>query len=365
MRLYAHQDPKTETDRHERSSPVTDERQRHAHHGQDAAHHAHVDERIGEKRERDGAGEEPRKEGGRVGGDDHAPGDGQQENQQQHQVAEQPELLRVNRKDEVGRAFRNEIKVSLRSFQPALADETSGADRDGRLYGVISGAERILRRVDEREDALTLVIVQHRPHQRQACGARDSDTGDDLPRQPGEKQHVASAREDEHGRSQVRLARDERDRHRQQHRGNHVMPDLERRLIAVEIPRQHERHRDLHQLGRLYAREPDVQPAPGAVHDLAGQRHAEEQRDPQQIGRQRQSLEVVRRDVGDHPHHGQRDQHVHELRAHARDVCAGRAVEHHQAGHHQCKQRGEQKPVDMSSEEPRDAPNQVRHRRRP
>ena len=49
MLVDAHQDAEPEKQRDERGAAVGDERQRHAHHRQDAAHHAHVDERVGEE----------------------------------------------------------------------------------------------------------------------------------------------------------------------------------------------------------------------------------------------------------------------------------------------------------------------------
>ena len=53
--------------------------------------------------------------------------------------------------------------MGLRALQPALADDAARTDRDGRLYGVIAGTERVLRRVEQRQDALALVVVQRGP----------------------------------------------------------------------------------------------------------------------------------------------------------------------------------------------------------
>ena len=52
-----HQDAQAEAERHHRRAAIADEGQRHADHRQDAAHHAHVDEGVGEEAERDRAGE--------------------------------------------------------------------------------------------------------------------------------------------------------------------------------------------------------------------------------------------------------------------------------------------------------------------
>ncbi len=71
-------------------------------------------------------------------------------------------------------------------------------------------------------------------------------------------------------------------------RGHHVNAEPRSGLVAVEVPGQRERHRDLHELRRLDARYPHVQPAPRAVHDLAEQRDRHEQQYAYEINRQRE-----------------------------------------------------------------------------
>lgn len=56
MAMNAHEHAAGKTQRDERGAAVTDEGQGHAHHGQDAAHHTHVDEGIREDDERDAGG---------------------------------------------------------------------------------------------------------------------------------------------------------------------------------------------------------------------------------------------------------------------------------------------------------------------
>ncbi len=47
--MNAHQDAEPEADRDERGAAITDERQWHTYHRQDAAHHADIDEGISEE----------------------------------------------------------------------------------------------------------------------------------------------------------------------------------------------------------------------------------------------------------------------------------------------------------------------------
>ena len=113
-----------------------------------------------------------REHGGGVRSDHQAAADEQRVEHQQDQVADQAELLGEHREDEVGVALGDELEVRLGAVQPALAGQAAGAHRDGRLDDVIARAERVLGRVEQREDALALVVVQHAPEREQARRGR-------------------------------------------------------------------------------------------------------------------------------------------------------------------------------------------------
>ena len=76
---------------------------------------------------------------------------------------EQAELFADHREDEVRRALGQEFELRLAAVHPALAEHAAGADGDLRLDDVIAGAERIGLRIEEREHALALVVVQEAP----------------------------------------------------------------------------------------------------------------------------------------------------------------------------------------------------------
>ena len=71
--------------------------------------------------------------------------------------------------------------MRLRAVHPALADNAARAQCDRRLRRVIAGAEGIARRIDEREQAFALVVVEMRPDERRAGGAERRQPDDDLP----------------------------------------------------------------------------------------------------------------------------------------------------------------------------------------
>ena len=57
----------------------------------------------------------------------------------------------------------------------------------------------------------------------------------------------------------------------------------------------------------------DVQPAPRAVHDLAEQRHRDQQHEADDVDRHREAHQRLRRDLRRDPHRRERDADVDEL----------------------------------------------------
>ncbi len=60
MRIQGHQDTEAGQQGHHRSTTVTDQRQWHADHRYQSAHHSGIDEDVDEERQRDAAGEQAR-----------------------------------------------------------------------------------------------------------------------------------------------------------------------------------------------------------------------------------------------------------------------------------------------------------------
>ncbi len=158
-----HQDAEPEPERHHRGAAIADEGQRHADDRQDAAHHAHVDEGIGEEAQRDRTGQQPRESGRRLGGDHQAAKYQEHEAEHQTDAAREAEFLGERGKDEVGGALRNEFEVRLRALHEALAFDAARADRDHALDDVEPLAERVGGRIEQRADAVLLVVAQQRP----------------------------------------------------------------------------------------------------------------------------------------------------------------------------------------------------------
>ncbi len=159
----------------------------------------------------------------RAGGDHEAARDEQRIEHEQRDVADEAELLRIHREDEVGVPLRDELEVRLRAVQPALAGEAARAHGDRGLDDVVAGAERIARRVEQREDPAALVVVQERPQQRQRGGAGGGDGADHPPAHPGEENDEEPRRADEPRGAEVGLAQDQAERHEQQDAGDEVV----------------------------------------------------------------------------------------------------------------------------------------------
>jgi hypothetical protein len=69
-------------------------------------------------------------------------------------------------------SFRDELELGLGAGFPALAEDAAGTDGDGGLDDVETLAQRILFRIEERDDAVALVVVQQVPGQRRRGDAR-------------------------------------------------------------------------------------------------------------------------------------------------------------------------------------------------
>ena len=131
--------------------------------GKQSRHHARVDEHVDEERQAQRAGEQPAERVLRFGRDVQAAADEREIQHEQQAQAEQAELLRHDREDEVRRALRQELEVRLRAVQPALAEQAARADRDLRLNDVVARAERIGLGIQEREHARLLIVAHERP----------------------------------------------------------------------------------------------------------------------------------------------------------------------------------------------------------
>jgi hypothetical protein len=66
----------------------------------------------------------------------------------------------------------NELELGLGAGFPALAEDAAGADGDGGLDDVEALAQRILLRIEQRQDAIALVVVQQVPGQRRRGDGR-------------------------------------------------------------------------------------------------------------------------------------------------------------------------------------------------
>ncbi len=174
---------------------------------------------------------------------------------------------------------------------------------------------------------------------------------------PGQEKHVGAGGGNQQRGAEVGLAHDQPDRHDQEQRRDNVVFQLERCFVAVEIPGQHQRHRDFHELGRLNARNADVEPAPCAIDDFPEQRNAHEQQHAEHVKRQRDAPQEMRRHVREYVHNAERDHDVGDLARDARYALVGAAEYRGETDAHQQQQHHEQLGVEVGGEQPRQTPN--------
>ena len=188
----------------------------------------------------------------------------------QHEAADEAPLLADHREDEIGRALRQEFELRLAAVHVALAEHAARADRDLRLDRVIAGAERVVLRVQEREHALPLVVVQEMPGDGHGRDEQRAEAEDVAQLQAGEQDHEPAARRRPAAPCRGPAAR--RSAASAPARSATTMTSVVKSGGSGRSCRyhaQHERHRDLHELGRLEAHEAEVEPALRAHRDVA------------------------------------------------------------------------------------------------
>ena len=182
--------PKPDRHAHERRAAVRHERQRDAGDRHDPHHHPDVDDEL-EQDHRGHPGREHRAERvARPPAGDEDPPQEQREQDEQHQAADEPELLGEHGEHEVGRLDRQEVALRLRAVGQAASEPPARADRDLRLIELVAGARDVRVRVEERGQSFLLVVAQD-------VGPRDRDHRDDRRGQRTEP-HEARTRHPEH-----------------------------------------------------------------------------------------------------------------------------------------------------------------------
>ena len=202
--------------------------------------------------------------------------------------------------------------MRLRSLHPPFAEDAARADGDERLQGVEPPSERIVRGVNEGQNALALVVVKEIPDDgKRNEHARDAER-DDLPVEAGEENDGKTRDGDEHRRPEVGLLENESDRHGEEEEGHDVVPPGDVLSAHVVVPGQHERNAELHDFGGLDA-DPHVEPAGGPLDGDAEEVRREQEEAARQEDRQRNLLQEADRNHREEKHHGSRHEDVAQL----------------------------------------------------
>jgi hypothetical protein len=193
------------------------------------------------------------------------------------------------------------------------------------------------------------------PQREHAHREQHAEPDQDAPAEAGKEDDVEARRRHQRGGAQIGLPQNQAHRHGEQQRGKDEIAQAQRRLVLVEVPRQHQRQRELHHLRGLEAGDADVQPAARAVHHVAEQGHPDEEGEADGIGGHRQAHQGLRRDLRRDPHRAQGDAEAHHLVHQARRVLGGGRVQRGEAERGQGQQQHQQRLVDALGEPQADA----------
>ena len=267
---------------------------------------------------------------------------------------DETELLGHRREDEISVFFGQEFQLALAAQAEPLAQEAAGAQGDLGLHDVIARARRIGLRVQEGQHPVALILVHAEHHigrnQRHGGGAHSSD---DLPAQPRHEHDGRAGQADQHGRAQVRLVRHQQEG--QADDGDRIdqLP-VEAGLLgrsAVIPARQGQNDADLHDLGRLDARQAEVQPA-GRAHGRITQARNLDQGQHQQghpIDRIGQAEPEADIDHGQGQHQGHAHAEADQVfRRPRRPGPSADGIEHQCAGAGHHADQSQQTPVDLT-----------------
>ena len=116
----AHQHAEHDHDGQSGRTAIADQRQRHTHHRQNAAYHAHVDEGITKERHGKGCRDGTLIQSAGTGADDQAASDDEYIQNHQYHVANQAEFLAKHGKNKVGGGFWYVIQMGLSAIEPTF-----------------------------------------------------------------------------------------------------------------------------------------------------------------------------------------------------------------------------------------------------
>ena len=186
------------------------------------------------------------------------------------------------------------------------------------------------------------------PDQRHGGGQRREGDGEGAQADAGQEQDRDAAEHDQDGGAEIGLAQHQRRRrghHQQRHQQPAELPDL---LLAagMEIARQRQHQRQLHDLRRLQVEDPDRDPALGAALDRARRLDHHQQTQRAEVAGVREAVPEADVDQGDDEHRHRPDREANEL-AHdpALAAAAGGGIESQQADAGDCQHHQDQTPV--------------------
>src|SRR5450830_507235 len=323
---------------------VAQERQRDARHRHDTNRHADVHEHLEQKHDRDAPGEDAAVHVTRQRGDAQTTPDQDSVERDQQQRPEKPVALAEDGEDEVGVVLGQEVEGRLRGHV-AAPRERPRADGDHRLDDGVTAAPGVVAGIEEDEQAVDLVLLDHvDPGHRQDLesdhesrhGAA-AEHGEMRPRGAVEVEHGERESDHHHGRAEVRLLVDEEGRHRRhEQRDERDALGAEKVHAVGEVGADAEREQQHGESRRLETLEAEVDPAPGAVDDLA---EGEDEGDAEHGERVHHPLEAAvdlvveqRNDRGGHQPHDDGGQLLgHEVQRLPFDVMTRGEVDHRDA----------------------------------
>src|SRR6266850_6352559 len=287
--------------------------------------------------------------------------------------SDQPQLLRDHREDEIGVRLRQEEQL-LAALADALAVQAAAGHCQDRLAHLEAGPQRVVLRVQERQDAANAVrrLYDHHGDRQGAGAAAEHEV---APAQPGEEQEDDRQQDVDRRRAEVGLQVDQKRELADHDRARDDRADdvVDLGLLARHEIREKQDERQLADLGRLDLQRPQDDPAVHLVRAVRGQGDDQEhgaREDAEVDERPLQEAAVVHVHRRDHAADadGGRDRLLHQEQMRVPEALQGDdrrgAVDHHQTEQRQADPHPEERLVEGQLARHQDPGGRRRTRRR-
>lgn len=240
----------------------------------------------------------------------------------------------------------------MRPEADAFSREAAGADGDGGLVGVVARALNVGERMEEREDALLLILLKTEiPQSAREYRAGEKERREMFEGDARDERHAEPHGGDDDGAAEVGLEENEKGDEERVAAGDQNVPDVrDFHVPARKVFRQDDDERELCQVGGLYREKTEVKTALRAFYDRAEDKDRCQEHDHNAVDADHDRRAAQERVFGDARDEEDDDRYRYpdDLFVEKYVLVAREGMHGDEAEERDGERRGKQEPVDMS-----------------